>query len=210
VKARRKAGCLKLTITYTIGDSLYVNITNRCSNRCDFCIRNNGENVGDSGSLWLEREPTADEILADILKNDLTLYKEVVFCGYGEPLIRLDAIIEVVGNLKKQQKISVRINTNGQADLIHGRPTAHELAGLIDVVSISLNTADAESYDRVCHSDYGRAAFDAVIAYAADCKKYVPSVILTVVDVISPGEIEKCRIIAQRAGVSFRVRSMIE
>ena len=199
-----------MTITYALNGSFYVNITNRCSNRCDFCIRNNGDGVGDADSLWLEREPTVAEILADIKKNDLSQYKELVFCGYGEPLMRLDAIVAVVRELKKQTKISVRINTNGQADLIYGRPTSHELEGLIDVVSISLNTPDADSYDRLCHSDYGPSAFDALIAYAADCKKYVTTVILTVVDIIPPEDIEKCRAIAASAGVSLRVRKMIE
>jgi radical SAM enzyme (TIGR04100 family) len=199
-----------MTITYPIQDSLYVNITNRCSNRCDFCIRNNSDSVNGSDSLWLDREPTMAEILASIQKNDLSLYKELVFCGYGEPMMRLDAIVAVVSELKRQTKISIRINTNGQADLIYGRPTAPDLKGLIDIVSISLNTSDADSYDKVCHSDYGKAAFDAIIAYAVQCKKYVPKVIFTVVDVIPSEEIEKCRAIAQKAGVSFRVRAMIE
>ena len=198
-----------MTITYTLGDNLYVNITNRCSNSCDFCIRNNGDSVGDAENLWLEREPTAAEIIDDIRRHDPSSYRELVFCGYGEPLERLDAIVEVVRELKKTRELFVRINTNGQADLIHGRPTAHELEGLIDAVSISLNTADAESYDRVCHSEFGKAAFEALIAYASDCKKYVPSVTLSVVDVIPPEEIEKCREIAKRAGVPLRVREMI-
>lgn len=199
-----------MTITYEIGDSLYVNITNRCTNRCDFCIRNNGDSVSGSDSLWLDREPTVDEILDDIRKNDLTRYKELVFCGYGEPLMRLDAIVDVVTALKRTSDIKVRINTNGQADLVYGEPTSHKLKGLIDVVSISLNNGNAENYDRVCHSEYGKAAFDAIIAYAVDCKKYVPTVIFTVVDVIPAEEIEACREISKKAGVSFRVRAMIQ
>lgn len=199
-----------MTITYEIGDSLYVNITNRCTNSCDFCIRNNGDSVGGSDSLWLDREPTVDEILDDIRKRDLTRYKELVFCGYGEPLMRLDAIVDVVTALKRTSKIIVRINTNGQADLIYGEPTSHKLKGLIDVVSISLNNGNAENYDKVCHSEYGKAAFDAIIAYAIDCKKYVPTVVFTVVDVIPAEEIEACREIAKKAGVSFRVRAMIQ
>lgn len=199
-----------MTITYAIGNSLYVNVTNRCSNRCEFCIRTKGDSVGGSASLWLEREPSADEILADIRKNNLSAFTELVFCGYGEPLERLDTVVEVIRELKRFSDIRVRINTNGLSDLIFGRPTARDLAHLVDSISISLNAPDAASYDRLCHSDFGLKAFDSIVAFAADCREIIPEVIFTVVDVISPEEIEKCRAVAEKAGVAFRVRKMIE
>lgn len=198
-----------MTITYRIGDSLYINMTNRCSNRCDFCIRNFGDGISDSGNLWLEREPTVDEVCDDIIKN-ADGCREIVFCGYGEPLMRLDDVIAVIKRVKPVLNKPIRINTNGQADLIHGRKTACELSGLVDTVSISLNAPDAKGYDDVCHSDYGMRAFDAVIEYARDCKKYVTNVVFTVVDVMPKKDIEKCRQIAKDAGVSFRVRAMIK
>jgi radical SAM enzyme (TIGR04100 family) len=198
-----------MTITYRLSDSLYVNMTNRCSNRCEFCIRNFGDGIGNSGGLWLDREPTVDEAADDIIKNAADCH-EIVFCGYGEPLMRLNDVIAVIKKVKPALNLPFRINTNGQADLIHGRETAGELAGLVDTVSISLNSPDAKGYDRICHSDYGEKAFDALIKYARDCKKFVPHVILSVVDVMSPDDIEKCRLIAQQAGVAFRVRKMIK
>ena len=198
-----------MTITYKIGNSLYVNMTNRCSNRCDFCIRNNSDTVGDSGSLWLDHEPTVQEAADDIVKNAPGC-KEIVFCGYGEPLIRLQEIVGVIQKVKPVLNLPVRINTNGQADLIHGRETAKELEGLVDTVSISLNAPDARGYEQICHSDYGEAAFDAIIRYAGDVKQYVPHVVFSVVDVMPAADIEKCRAIADKAGVSFRVREMIE
>ena len=198
-----------MTITYTIGNSLYVNVTNRCSNRCDFCIRNNGDTVGDSGSLWLDREPTVEEIFADIEKRDLTGFTEIVFCGYGEPLERLDDVLAVARKIRAASPIRIRVNTNGQSDLINGRRTAPELKGLIDVVSVSLNASDANKYDRICHSRFGRRAFDAMLAFAADCRQYVPEVVLTVVDCIGAEEVEKCREVARRTGVEYRVRAMI-
>jgi TatD family-associated radical SAM protein len=198
-----------MTITYRLGDSLYVNMTNRCSNRCDFCIRNFGEGIGNSGGLWLDREPTVDEAAVSILKNAADC-REIVFCGYGEPLMRLDDVIAVIKKVKPRLNLPFRVNTNGQADLIHGRKTACELAGLVDTVSISLNAPDAQGYDRVCHSDYGEKAFDALIKYADDCKKFVPHVVLSVVDVMPSDDIEKCRLIASRIGVGFRVREMIK
>ena len=129
-----------MTITYTVGDSLYVNSTNRCSNSCEFCVRSHGEEL--YGDLWLDREPTKEEMLADIEKRNLSDYKELVFCGYGEPTERLDDILWVCRELKKKYTIPTRINTNGHADLINKRDTAPEFEGCFDVVSISLNTAN--------------------------------------------------------------------
>jgi radical SAM enzyme (TIGR04100 family) len=197
-----------MIITYRLGDSLYVNMTNRCSNRCDFCVRNFGDSMGESGSLWLEREPSVDETAEDIIKN-YSGCREIVFCGYGEPLLRVEDVCAVCKKIKASVSLPIRINTNGQADLINGRQTAKELAGLVDTVSVSLNAPDAQSYDQICHSDYGEAAFGAVIAFAEDCKKYVPNVIFSVVDVMKPEAIEKCREIARKTGVALRVRKMI-
>lgn len=198
-----------MTITYRLGDSLYVNMTNRCSNRCDFCIRNFEDSMSDSGSLWLDREPTVDEAAQDIIKNSKGC-REIVFCGFGEPLMRLDDVTAVCKKVKPALNLPVRINTNGQADLIHGRQTAKDLEGLVDTVSISLNAPDAEGYEKICHSDYGEKAFDAILKYAADCKKYVPNVVFSVVDVMDKQDIEKCRKIAADTGVGFRVREMID
>jgi radical SAM enzyme (TIGR04100 family) len=198
-----------MTITYKLGNGLYVNMTNRCSNRCDFCIRNFGDHIGDSDGLWLDHEPTVDETADDIIKNapDCT---EIVFCGYGEPLMRLDDVVEVCKKVKPATGLPIRINTNGQSDLINGRPTARELAGLVDTVSISLNAPDALGYEQICHSDYGENAYAALLDFAADCKKYIPHVVLSVVDVMKPEDIEKCRTVAANVGVNFRVREMIE
>lgn len=198
-----------MIITYRIKDSLYVNMTNRCSNRCEFCIRNFEDGISDSGSLWLDREPTVDEV-CDSIKENVKDCKEIVFCGYGEPMMRLDDILEVIRRVKPTVKVPFRVNTNGQADLIHGRKTAPELKGLLDTVSISLNAPTAVEYDDVCHSDYGVKAFDALIEYAKDCMNYVPNVVFSVVDCMDKDDIEKCRAIADKAGVTFRVREMIK
>lgn len=198
-----------MTITYRLGDGLYVNMTNRCSNRCDFCIRNFEEGISNSGSLWLDREPTVDEAVQEIIKNSKGCH-EIIFCGFGEPLMRLDDVVAVCKKVKPVINLPIRINTNGQADLIHGRSTAKDLEGLVDTVSISLNAPDAESYEKVCHSDYGTKSFDAILKYAADCKKYVPHVVFSVVDVMNKDDIEKCRKIATDTGVEFRVREMID
>lgn len=198
-----------ITITYTVGDSLYVNTTNRCSNSCDFCVRSHGEAL--YGDLWIDHEPTKEEILADIERREPEKFPELVFCGYGEPTERQDDIVWVMRELKKKHpNLKIRINTNGQADLINGRDTTPELEGLVDTLSISLNCASAESYQKVCHSEFGEKAFDALIDYARRAKKYVPKVVFSVVrGSIPDSDIDICQKIADDAGVTLRVREML-
>lgn len=198
-----------ITITYTVGDSLYVNTTNRCSNSCDFCVRSHGEAL--YGDLWIDHEPTKEEILADIERREPEKFPELVFCGYGEPTERQDDIVWVMRELKKKHpELKIRINTNGQADLINKRDTTPELEGLVDTLSISLNCANAESYQKVCHSEFGEKAFDALIDYARRAKRYVPKVVFSVVrGSIPDSDIDICQKIADDAGVTLRVREML-
>ena len=199
-----------MTITYEFDNSLYLNITNKCANACEFCLRGNTDTVGNSDSLWLEREPTLSEIIKDIDKRELSDYPSVVFCGFGEPTERLDELIEIAKHIKeKSQNTTVRLNTNGLSDIMHGHPTAEKLHGLIDIVSISLNAPTAEEYDQICHSKFGLDAFPAVLAFASNCKQYVPQVILSVVDTIGAEKIAECKAIAQSIGVNLRVREYI-
>lgn len=191
-------------IVYKLGESLYLNITNRCTNDCDFCIRKNGPGVG-GYNLWLEKEPTTKEIIEAI--GDPTGYKEVVFCGYGEPLMRLQVVIDVAKHLKKTYpNIPIRINTNGQANMIYGEDITLQLEGLIDVISISLNAENAEKYNDLCHPEYGEDAFYSILEFARKAKNHIPRVVLSVVDV--PGiDMQKCAELAEKLGVEFRVRS---
>lgn len=196
-----------MTILYVIHDSLYVNLTNRCTCACTFCLRQNGDSVHGSDSLWLEREPTFEEIRAEFEKYSLDDYREVVFCGYGEPTERLDCLLKVAAYLKSISQIKIRLNTNGLSDLSHQKATAPLLKGLIDTVSISLNTDRAEAYAQLTRSRFGEKSFDSMLAFAKECKKYVPSVIMTIVDVVtSPEEQENCQKICDALGVTLRIR----
>lgn len=198
-----------MTITYEVGDGLYVNLTNRCTNACEFCIRSVAD--GTYGELWLEREPTKEEILSSILGRELDKYSEIVFCGYGEPMIRLDEILWVCSEVRKVSPIKTRINTNGQANLIHGRDVTPELEGKIDTVSVSLNASNAKDYDKVCHSDYGESAFDALLDFALRAKKYVPSVMLSVVRGSIPDEdIEECKRVAGELDIALKIRTYVK
>ena len=200
-----------MCITYIVEGKLYVNITNKCSNRCEFCIRNNGDGAYGSDSLWLEREPSRAEILTSIFSHDLTAFPELVFCGYGEPTYRLDDAVYVAKMVKeKHPEIKIRINTNGQSDLILGRKTAPDFEGAFDIVSISLNTPSAEKYQRLCHSIYGETAFDALLRFAGEVKNYVPSVLLSAVkETLTSEEIELCKQICTDLGVTLRLRDYI-
>ena len=195
-----------MTITYTVKDGLYINMTNRCTNSCVFCVRQNQTGVGDAESLWLPHEPSLSEILDDLGNRDLANYSEIVFCGYGEPLCRLDDLTAVCKVLKTKSGLPVRINTNGQSDLINGRPTSGELAGLVDVVSVSLNAPTAQEYDRICRSEFGSKALPAIIEFSRQCKKNGIRVILTAVDILTAEQMNECRAIADRIGVEFRAR----
>lgn len=189
------------TYTYEIGSSLYVNVTNRCSNQCSFCVRETTKGVGNN-SLWLSKEPTAKEIL-ETIKNPLE-YTEFVFCGFGEPLMRLDVVIEIAKKLRTYN-IPIRLNTNGQANLVHQRNIVPELAGLIDIISISLNADNSKTYQEICSSRYGEAAFNAIIDFTKISKEFIPRVVLSVV--VLPGvNIDKCRNLAKELGVEFRLR----
>ena len=200
-----------MCITYVVDGSLYVNMTNRCSNRCDFCIRNNGDGAYGSDSLWLLREPTLEEALSSVFSQDLNVFPELVFCGYGEPSYRLEDAVAVAKAVKeKYPEMKIRINTNGHSDLILGKDTAPMYEGAFDTVSISLNTPNPQRYQEICHSKFGEDSHAALISFAKRVKSYVPTVILSVVrQTLTEEEIEECRLIAEKAGVTLRIRDYI-
>ena len=190
---------------YTVGNKIYVNLTNRCPCACTFCIRQNGDGAYGSDSLWLEREPTVDEVIAEFGKYDISKYTEVVFCGYGEPMERAEDVAFIGRYIKENLGLPVRLNTNGLGNKINDKPTAEMLEGAVDIVSISLNQCDKEKYNAVTRPKW-EDGFDAMISFAADCKKYVPKVMFTVVDVIPPEDISRCKALAMSLGIELRVR----
>ncbi len=197
-----------MTITYEVGNGLYVNITNRCTNSCEFCVRSVAD--GTYGELWLSREPTNEEILTDIFKRDLNRYSELVFCGYGEPTVRLYDVLEIARAVKEKHGIKIRINTNGHAAMIYGKDVSPLFSGVIDSVSVSLNAANAADYNRICHPDFPDA-FDGLLDFTARVKQYVPEVMLSIVGETIPKEdVEKCREIANRCGVLLKIREYIK
>ncbi len=195
-----------MTISYEVGDNLYLNLTNRCNCACTFCIRNHGDNAYGSDPLWLDHEPTMDEIIADLKKRDLKHYQDIVFCGFGEPTMRLDDLICVADYLHENGANCVRLNTNGLGTLEWGFNVPERLSGHIDSISISLNAGTKEEYLAVTRPRFGENAFDAMIDFARTCKQYIPKVQLTVVDVLAPSEIDAARALADSLSIPLRVR----
>jgi TatD DNase family protein len=193
------------TIAYMIRDSLYLNITNRCSNSCTFCPKFDEFTVK-GHELRLSHEPNYAEVIAAI--DHAEGFAEVVFCGYGEPLIRLDLVKEVAAELKRRG-LRVRVNTDGQANLVHGRNVLPELSGLVDALSVSLNAADPETYETLCNTPFGAAGFQAVCDFLKEAPKHVPQV--TASAVALPGlDVAKVRELALALGVDFREREYAE
>lgn len=198
-----------MTITYQVGEGVYVNLTNRCPCDCTFCLRRNADGVYGSGSLWLEREPTLDEVLESLGGWDFSRFREVVFCGYGEPTERLDVLLEAAAHLKAlESPPQVRVNTNGLSDLVNGRPTAALFSGKVDCLSISLNTDDPAEYLATCRPKFGDAAYPALLKFAHEAVAAVPEVVMTVVGepVTSLAKQQRCRAIAESLGARLRVR----
>lgn len=196
-----------MTILYEVHDNLYVNLTNQCPCACTFCLRQTRDEMEDSGPLWLDHTPSLDEVLAAFDHFDLEKYGEVVFCGFGEPTEALDNLLATARFVKEHWDKPIRINTNGLGDLIHGRPIAPLFAGLIDTVSVSLNTPNAERYYKLVRPRFGEASYDAMLRFTADCVKYVPHVVMTTVaTTLTAEEEDECREICRRIGATYRIR----
>ena len=193
-------------IAYKIRNSLYLNITNNCSNRCTFCAKFEDFTVK-GHNLLLNAEPSFEEIMDAIGTPDKEI-DEIVFCGFGESLLRLD-LVKQVSDVLKKRGFKIRINTDGQANLVHGKDILPELKGLIDCISVSLNAADSVTYGRLCNTPFGDEGFDAVCGFIRQASQYIPKVVATAVTI--PGvDIEACRALAEELGAEFRVREYSE
>ena len=197
-------------IVYTLNGKPYLNITNQCPCACVFCVRGGAEGVGSARSLWHAKDPAWEEIERALEAFDFSRAEEAVYCGFGEPFCAFEHLKRSAQWLRNNYpKLELRINTNGLGDLILGRPAAPALAGLVDCMSISLNAPNAARYHELCRSRYGGAAYDAVLRFAAQCRDIYPKVILSVVDVLTPEEIARCREIAEGMGLPLRVRRKV-
>lgn len=195
------------TILYEVHHNLYVNLTNKCPCACTFCLRQTRDHMENSGSLWLAHTPKLPEVLAEFEKFDMSKYEEVVFCGFGEPMEALDVLLETARFVKEKYQKPIRINTNGLGDLINKKEVAPLLKGLVDTVSISLNTPDAEEYMNLVRPKFGEGSFQAMLDFAKKCTEHVPNVVMTTVaTTLSKEEEERCAEICRNVGASYRIR----
>lgn len=198
----------KEEILYKVHNNLYVNLTNRCPCACTFCLRQNMDRIGESDSLWLDHEPSYEEVTEAFGKKNMDEYDEVVFCGFGEPTEAFDLLVRVADFVKKEYNKRIRINTNGLGNLVNGRDICPELKGRVDEISISLNTPDADDYVKLVRPKFGKKSFQAMLDFAKEAALYVPKVIFTTVDTtLSKAEEARCAQICRSLGVTYRIRA---
>ncbi len=191
-------------ISYQIGDRLYLNITDRCTLGCSFCPKNQGSFEVHHYDLSLDHRPSTEEIIATI--GDPTLYEEIVFCGYGEPTLRLKVLLEVAQYVKENGG-RVRVNTDGLANLVHKRNVLPEMAPWVDSLSVSLNAHNAEVYDRHCIPAL-EGSFEAVLEFLELAPKYITQVTATALEGLEGADMAACERLATERGVAFRKRTL--
>lgn len=189
---------------YNIGNKLYINLTNRCSNNCDFCIRHDHNGMNNI-PLWIDEEPTPEDVICQLPENMDEYDKEVVFCGFGEPTYNLETLDEVASFLHCLDK-TTRINTNGQSNLIHGEDVTDIIVTSCDVINVSLNECTAAKYQKHCQSIYGEKAYEALLDFAKLCKQRGGKVIFSVVDSIGEADVKACQALADKLHIPLRVR----
>ncbi len=189
-------------IGYTLGDNRYLNVTNRCTLRCAFCPKFNGCWTVCDHELRLPREPTIEEIVE--AAGDAEQYREVVFCGLGEPTLRLYDVLEAGARLRADGGY-IRVNTDGLANLVHGRDVTPDLEGIVDALSVSLNAHDAEVYERHCRPPTPHS-YEAMLDFVTRAHDFVPDITLTAIDGLTGVDIAACEGIARQLGVQFRRR----
>lgn len=200
-------------LLYFLDDKPYINMTNACTNACVFCLRNQKDDV-QGAKLWLDKDNiTAKAVIEQIEENKEKVSKndEIVFCGYGEPLIKINEVLEVSKYLKENfPNIKIRINTNGHANAIHKRNVAPELALYIDSISVSLNAENEENYNKLSNPKIDNA-YEEVKRFIRACVEEKIKTIATVVSNIPnyPLDVERCEVVAKSLGAKFRARDFI-
>jgi TatD family-associated radical SAM protein len=193
------------TLVYDIRLNRYLNITSRCTLRCQFCPKHNGSKQVDQYDLTLNKTIKADDIMP--LLGNVADFEEYVFCGYGEPTLNLDTLLSVAKELKKRGAKKVRLNTDGLGNLFHRRNILPELASCIDAMSISLNADTETAYQQHCQPKLS-GAYDAVLNFIQLAPQYIESVSVSAINGLANVDIQKCRCIAVDAGCLFNERQL--
>ena len=205
----RKEENRKDTYVYILDGNLYINLTNKCSNGCDFCVRNERSSYY-GNYLWLRHgDPTAEKVIAAANGlGDLSRFKEVVFCGFGEPTYKVEEMLALCDYFHGKG-MKTRLNTNGQGNLINKRDIVPDLKDKIDFVNISLNASCVEKYQPICRSQFGEAGFAGLIEFARGCRKNGVDCRFSIVDCIGEEEVEACKRLAESIKIPLYVRKYI-
>ena len=208
-KNEKKEENRKDTYVYTLDGNLYINLTNKCSNACDFCVRNERSSYY-GNYLWIRNgDPTVEKVIAAAKGfGDLTRFKEVVFCGFGEPTYKVAEMVALCDYFH-EKGLKTRLNTNGQGNLINKRDIVPELKDKIDFVNISLNASCVEKYQPICRSQFGESGFSGMIEFAKLCRKNEIACRFSIVDCIGEEEVEACRRLAESVRIPLYVRKYI-
>jgi len=192
--------------SYIYANNLYLNITNRCMMACPYCIKQKWAGKFRGNSLRLDKEPTVEQVIESI--GDPTKYGEIIFCGYGDALIRLPEVIEISKWLKSKN-VRVRINTAGLANRYYGKNILPQLKGLIDVISISLNGSNPQEHNKLNNPMFKEESFNEILKFAEAAKDCIPTVVVTAVEL--PGlDVSKVKEVVKPLGVHFRVRPYLD
>ena len=199
----------KDTYLYALDGNLYVNLTNKCSNACDFCVRN--ERTSYFGHyLWLKNgDPTVEKVIQACKPfGDISYFNEVVFCGFGEPTYKVAEMVALC-DFFHEKGLKTRLNTNGQGNLINKRDIVPDLKGKIDFVNISLNASCYEKYQPICRSQFRESGFEGMLEFAKICKRNGVACRFSIVDCIGEAEVEACKRLAESLRIPLYVRSYI-
>lgn len=194
----------KPQLSYAIGDSLYLNISNRCTLRCEFCPKTHDDFSLHEFDLRLNKQPSSEQILSSLPKLDD--FKEIVFCGFGESTLRLRQLKEIALFIKSKG-LKTRLNTDGLANLVHKRNVLPELSQSIDALSISLNADTEEAYIRHCQPQLEQS-YQAVLTFIKQAPKHIENVRVTAISGLDGVSIENCQQIAFDAGATFLARKL--
>lgn len=191
-------------LVYDIGDNRYINIGKTCTLRCTFCPKQHGSWQVHEFNLKLARMPTSAQLIEAL--GDISRVNEVVFCGFSEPTLRLNVLLQVA-RWAKLQGGYVRVNTDGLGNLVHGRNILPELAECVDAVSISLNAQDERHYEQHCQPQLP-GSYQSLREFITLAPRYINSVTVTAIDGLAGVDIAACETIAHQAGAAFRRRML--
>lgn len=200
-------------LVYELDGKIYINLTNKCTNDCVFCLRKDKDDVKGQ-KLWLDDEnSTAQDVIEQFEKIKVhNAGSEVIFCGYGEPLLKLDVLKRVAKYIKENYpNTKIRINTNGHANYVYKRDIVPELKGLTDTISVSLNGESSQEYDELSQPVF-EGAYDEVKKFIKSCSDNGIETVASVVEGYKGRHLnlEKCEKIASDLGAKFRVREWIK